>query len=113
MNSDSLKFLKKSDRTIDYDKNDRALFYYLMRVEPTVSLCIACGACTATCSAGSLSTLDLHKIMLSIRRGEKVYIAKEITQCVLCGKCQLVCPKNVNTRGVILQIISFLQSSQL
>lgn len=106
-------FSVNKSRVIDYDKNDRALFYYLMRVEPSVSLCIACGACTATCSSGAFSSLDLHKIMLSIRRGEKVFIAKEITQCMLCGKCQLVCPKNVNTRGVILQIMSFLQSSQL
>ncbi len=111
--STALSFLKKNDRTIDYDKNDRALYYYLMRVEPTVSLCIACGACTATCTAGALSSLDFHKIMLSIRRGEKVYIAKEITQCMLCGKCLLVCPKNVNTRGVILHIMTFLQSYQL
>jgi heterodisulfide reductase subunit C len=109
----SFDYLKKNDRVIYYDNNDRALYYYLKRVEPSISLCIACGACTATCSAGNFSSLDFHKIMLSIRRGEKVYIAKEITQCVMCGKCMLVCPKNVNTRGIILQIISFLQSYKI
>ncbi len=106
-------FIKNNNRIIDYDNNDRALFYYLKRVEPTISICIACGACTATCSAGTYCSLDFHKIMLSIRRGEKVYIANEIKHCMLCGKCMLVCPKNVNTRGIILNILSFLKISNL
>jgi len=103
-------FLSKMNRVINYDDNDKTMFYYLKRIEPSISLCISCGGCSATCPSGNFSSLNLHKIILCIRRGEKVYIANEIKQCMLCGKCILICPKNVNTRNIILNVISFLQS---
>ncbi|MCX7954092.1 MAG: 4Fe-4S dicluster domain-containing protein [Bacteroidales bacterium] len=106
-------FSVNKSREINYDNNDRALYYYLIRVEPTTTLCIACGACSATCPSGINSGLNFHKIMLYVRRGENVQIAKEINKCFLCGKCQLTCPRNVNTRNVILNILSFLKVSSI
>jgi heterodisulfide reductase subunit C len=91
----------QKDRQIDYDNNDRTFFYYLKRVEPTISLCIGCGTCTATCSANRLTDFNFRKVMQFIRRGEKGEFIKEIDKCMLCGKCILVCPKNINTRNVI------------
>ena len=28
----------------------------------------------------------------------------EINKCMLCGKCRLVCPRGINTRGVVMLI---------
>jgi heterodisulfide reductase subunit C len=31
-------------------------------------------------------------------------VKNEVEKCMLCGKCQLACPRGVNTRNVILGI---------
>lgn len=98
-------------RIIDYDKNDRTLFYLLKRKEPSISLCFSCGSCSATCSTNAVTPFSFCRIMLLIRRGEKPQIAKEINKCMLCGKCALVCPKGVNTRNALLITRNFLKSS--
>ena len=36
-----------------------------------------------------------------IRRGEIEPLREEVTRCMLCGKCLLVCPRGVNTRNVV------------
>lgn len=98
-------------RQIDYDNNDRTLFYFLRRREPSISICFSCGTCSATCPANDITPFSFCRIMLYIRRGEKMQIAREINKCMLCGKCRLVCPKGVNTRNVILITRDFLNSS--
>jgi heterodisulfide reductase subunit C len=35
------------------------------------------------------------------RRGEIEPLREEVTRCMLCGKCLLVCPRGVNTRNVV------------
>jgi heterodisulfide reductase subunit C len=42
--------------------------------------------------------------MILIRRGENQQAKEEIGKCMLCGKCFLACPRNVNTRNVIINI---------
>jgi succinate dehydrogenase/fumarate reductase-like Fe-S protein len=39
-----------------------------------------------------------------LRRGETHQLKQEIRKCMFCGKCQLVCPRGVNLRNVILRI---------
>jgi len=90
------------DRQIDYDKNDHRLMHYLVSHEPSFKVCMACGTCTATCSAGILTDFSLRSVIGDIRRGEVGKIRQEIEKCMLCGKCQLACPRGVNTRNVIL-----------
>ena len=42
-------------RSIDYDKNDKTFAFYLAEKVPSSKLCIGCGSCTATCTAGNLT----------------------------------------------------------
>jgi heterodisulfide reductase subunit C len=91
----------QSGRQIDMDKNNRSMAVYLEANEPTFRLCISCGACTATCSSGNFTGFNFRKLTLLIRRGNDKTVPAEIMQCMLCGKCQLVCPRGVNTRHVI------------
>ena len=97
-------FSVKESRTIDYNKFDGRLLTDVLLHEPSFLLCISCGACTATCSAGNLIDFNIRRMSLHIRRGELVDLSREIDKCMLCGKCQLLCPRGVNTRNVILLI---------
>ena len=42
-------------RVIDYDKNDKSMGTVLSEEVPSRRLCIGCGGCTATCTAGILT----------------------------------------------------------
>lgn len=93
-----------SDRQIDYDRSDLRIAKYLTEHEPSFMVCFACGTCTATCSAGLFTEFSLRELIGNIKRGEVRKIKAEAEKCMLCGKCQLACPRGVNTRNVILSI---------
>jgi heterodisulfide reductase subunit C len=92
------------DRQIDYDSNDRRIVTWLLSREPSVKICIACGSCTATCTAGGFTDFNIRKVQLLLRRGEIQTLKAEVEKCMLCGKCQLVCPRGVNLRNMIHSI---------
>jgi len=91
-------------RAIDYDTIDGRLLNYVIELEPTFIICLSCGGCTATCSAGNLIDFNVRKINLLLRRGETEGLKKEIDKCMLCGKCMLVCPRGINIRNVVMLI---------
>ena len=93
-----------TDRQIDYDHNDKQMADFILMNEPSFRLCISCGTCTATCSAGNHTSLSLREMILMIKRGEITSVKSTVEECMLCGKCQLVCPRGVNTRNIILNI---------
>lgn len=89
------------DRSIHYDLNDKGIYKKVELAEPSVRICISCGSCTATCSSGAFTGLSLRTLIIYLKRGEYSGIAAEIEKCMFCGKCLLVCPRGVNTRGII------------
>lgn len=99
-----LSFIKTSSRQINFDQFDNRLLLYVLEHEDSFLTCISCGGCTATCSAGNLINFNVRKIGLSLRRGEIEELSKEIQKCMFCGKCTLVCPRDINIRNVILLI---------
>jgi heterodisulfide reductase subunit C len=92
------------DGSIDFDRNDKRIAEYLLTNEPSFNLCIGCGSCTATCSTGHYTQFNIRMIHTLIRRGETQHLRKEIQKCMFCGKCQLVCPRGVDLRNLILTI---------
>jgi len=101
------------DRQIDFDNNNREVCRIVAAAEPSLSLCFSCGTCTATCTAAQFTDFSLRKVILLLRRGETGDLVKEVSKCMLCGKCQLVCPRNVSTRNLIIQISKALTTIQL
>jgi heterodisulfide reductase subunit C len=97
-------YTTQKDRQIDYDRNDKQALEHLKQHEPSVLTCIACGGCTATCTAGKYVDFNIRLIQTLLRRGEIEAVRREISKCMLCGKCQLVCPRGVNMRNMILAI---------
>lgn len=91
-------------RTIDYEQFDGRLLEFVLENERSFVKCLSCGGCTATCSAGNLIDFNIRKINLFLRRGSLEELSKEIDKCMLCGKCVLVCPRDINIRNVVMLI---------
>jgi heterodisulfide reductase subunit C len=106
---DKFGFAPASDHQIDFDANDRRIAEYVQKHEITFDLCISCGSCTATCSAGNQTDFNFRKLNIYLKRGEIAHLEGEIKKCMFCGKCQLVCPRGVNTRQLILHIQKALE----
>ena len=97
-------FTISKGRQIDYDVNDRRIADFVIEKEPSFKLCIACGGCAATCTAGNFTAFSLREINILINRGENEMPRDNIKKCMLCGKCSLVCPRGVNTRNVVFLV---------
>ncbi len=96
---------------INFNNNSLELYNKVIEREPSLLGCIFCGSCTATCSTGSFTYFSLRNINISLQRGETNHLKEIISKCMLCGKCQLVCPRNVNTRNVLLSLMDILNNN--
>ncbi len=104
-------FALSKGRAINYDSNDRSIADYIHENEPSFRLCIECGACAATCTAGNFTLFSLREFNILLKRGENDKVRENIQKCMLCGKCSLVCPRDVNTRNVIFLAKQAFQKS--
>ena len=91
-------------RVIDLDRNNLRKSDEILREMPELQTCIGCGACTALCTAGNLTSFNFRKVHTLVRRGEYEGAYEEMNKCMLCGKCRLACPRGINTRGVVMLI---------
>ena len=98
---DKFGFTLSKARVIDLDSNDRSVAEYILRNEPSFRLCIECGCCASTCTAGAYTPFSLRELQILLKRGENEKVRTNIGKCMLCGKCSLVCPRGVNTRNII------------
>jgi heterodisulfide reductase subunit C len=96
------------DRQIEYDKNDFHLAEELSKREPTFNVCISCGTCSATCTAAGFTNFNIRKLTTLIKRGEIAEVKEEIKKCMLCGKCLINCPRDLNTRNMVIEISRIL-----
>jgi len=97
-------FKIEKDRQIDYDKADLRVAHYVEEHEPSFRTCIDCGACAATCNAGHFTSFNVHRVNVMVKRGLLKGLRQEMDKCMYCGKCQLVCPRNISNRHVILLV---------
>ncbi|MBP3357218.1 MAG: 4Fe-4S dicluster domain-containing protein [Rikenellaceae bacterium] len=91
-------------RAVDMDANDLSITRRIMAQMPEFQACIACGSCTATCTAGNLTSFNFRRVHTLVRRGEYEGAYEEMGKCMLCGKCRLSCPRGINTRGLVMLI---------
>ena len=93
--------LSKSS-TLDLDSIDTHVYGQLCQTDPDIKTCMACGSCSATCTAAPFSGMSMRKVILALQRGQDV--RPMLSNCMLCGKCTMVCPRGINTRHLILSI---------
>lgn len=94
---------------IDLDKVDRGKFARLAALEPDVLKCMACGSCTASCSAGKFIKTSMRSAILALQNGKEEEALGFLKGCLLCGKCTMVCPRAINTRHLIVSICKVYQ----
>jgi heterodisulfide reductase subunit C len=104
MNAVNFGYSISAARGIDLDRNDLASAREIADAMPEFRSCIACGGCTATCTAGNLTRFNFRMVQTLVRRGEYAGAYREMNKCMLCGKCRLVCPRGINTRVVVMLI---------
>ena len=95
-------------RSIDMDAADSARRAQLLASVPSYRLCIGCGACSATCSAGQFTQFNIRRIHTAFNCGQTDTLAEQLDSCMLCGKCTLVCPRGVNLRSLIIRMRQLL-----
>jgi heterodisulfide reductase subunit C len=76
----------------------------LIKKDPDIQTCMACGSCAATCTAGVYLPMSLRRVILHIQRGDVQEEIKQTAHCMFCGKCSLVCPRGINTRPLLASI---------
>ena len=90
--------------SVNLDEVDLSRYNALVRMEPDALICMGCGSCTATCTAGPWSGMSVRKVLLALQRGQHAEVDRMMSGCMLCGKCQMVCPRGINTRHLILSL---------
>lgn len=95
-------------RSINMDADDNGRRARLLAEVPSYALCIGCGSCTATCSAGQFTTFNIRRVHAALACGQIDELASQLDNCMLCGKCTLVCPRGVNLRGLIIRMREIL-----
>ncbi len=90
---------------IDLDKVNKEKFAKLAELEPDVLKCMACGSCTASCTAGKFVNTSVRSAILALQNGKEEEAKRLLSGCLLCGKCTMVCPRAINTRHLIMSIL--------
>ena len=88
----------------DLERVDQGLIAAIGKLEPSIFWCIGCGSCSATCTSAQFNNFNPRSIVHAIRSGQVNGIKDQVNKCLLCGKCQLVCPRHVNTRYILLNV---------
>ncbi|MBE6347155.1 MAG: (4Fe-4S)-binding protein [Lentimicrobiaceae bacterium] len=97
---------------IQMDDVDLKLFNKLETLCPDIKTCMACGLCTATCTAGNFTDVSFRQIILMLQRGKEKEALQKVKKCMMCGKCLLVCSRGINTRNILLSITRIYNEAQ-
>ncbi len=94
-------FTSSESRVIDLDKGDYRQSVKLFAEDEMLRACIGCGGCSGACSAAEHTPFNFRKLHTLIRRGQYAGAKEEAQKCMLCGRCQMICPRGINTRKII------------
>jgi len=102
MSDKKFGFSIHSDRQHNLDLADKRLYRKIALMEPSLQRCIFCGGCASTCTASAFTQMSFRLISLHLRRGNLKEVKSYASKCMLCGKCTMVCPRDINIRHVIV-----------
>ena len=89
---------------MNLDLFDKEKYDELVAMEPDARICMACGSCTAVCTAGQFTSTSLRDALDEIVNAKADKALESLKACQLCGKCSMVCPRGINTRHLIMSI---------
>ncbi|MCG6911163.1 MAG: 4Fe-4S dicluster domain-containing protein [Deltaproteobacteria bacterium] len=97
-----------SSNIIDLDKIDHSAF----RDWPfSQDFCITCGLCASSCPASGIDGFDPRKLvrMVALGLADEAVAARWPWICTMCGKCETVCPMEIDIADVVRRIRSLRQ----
>lgn len=97
-------FQKQKDRQVILDRVDPDLIASVHQIVKNWKRCIGCGSCSAVCTAGKFSSFNPRLTQMLARLGCYSILAAESAKCQLCGKCRIVCPRDVDTRKLMHEL---------
>ncbi|MBW2513117.1 MAG: 4Fe-4S dicluster domain-containing protein, partial [Deltaproteobacteria bacterium] len=76
--------------------------------ELSQDLCVACGICSSSCPASGIDRFDPRKLvrMLSLGLEEALVASRWPWICTMCGKCENVCPMEIDIADAVRRIRS-------
>lgn len=99
----------RAESIIELSKADLSLRQKLIEAYGSYNTCINCGVCSAACTAAQLTNFNIRDIKLKIDRGLTENLRVEISRCMHCGKCEMLCPRGISNRQIILLTNKFLR----
>ncbi len=108
--ADKWGFRPEQSGTIDLENGNYELWWRLVGKVPGIQACMFCGSCASTCTAQA-EGMNFRKVQLMLRRGMNQSLRQLTAHCMLCGKCTLVCPRDVDTRSAIYNLKLLLHES--
>lgn len=94
-----------SDQTdfIDMDQLDHTRFHSWPHHQ---DICITCSLCSSSCPASGIDGFDPRKLirMVSLGIEDQLVAARWPWICTMCGKCENVCPMEIDIADVVRQI---------
>ena len=104
--------MEQTVSVIDMDRLDHNRF---RRWNFSQDFCVTCGICAGSCPASGVDGFDPRKIirMVSLGMSEALIESRWPWICTMCGKCENVCPMNVDIADVVRNIRALRDRSQV
>ena len=97
--------MAKTEPIIDLDQIDHSAF----KDWPfSQDFCITCGLCASTCPASGIDGFDPRKLVRMVALGlvDEAVEARWPWICTMCGKCESVCPMEIDIADVVRKVRS-------
>lgn len=104
-------FTIRKERILEMGKANLLLSSFLKEQYPAYKTCINCGICSAICTAAQLTAFNIRSVKLKIDRGDIGNIGNDVAQCMLCGKCEIACPRGISNRRITLLINQYIKDN--
>lgn len=90
---------------IDLDQIDHSVFSDWPFSQ---DFCITCGLCASSCPASGIDSFDPRKLVRMVALGlvDEVVEARWPWICTMCGKCESVCPMEIDIADVVRKVRS-------
>ncbi len=97
--------MKPSENILDLTNTDPKKF---SKLKFSHEYCLTCGMCSSSCPVSGIDGFDPRKIIRLASLGLELKIVESRWPwiCTLCGKCEHVCPMEINIPGLVRHIRS-------
>lgn len=104
MQSNKFGFTTMKKMSVNIYSTDKTDWQNIIETSPEFKACLSCGACAAACPINHKGTkLSIRRTIIELNRG--IDISSQITDCQMCNRCSLVCPKGLNTRRIFFELL--------